>query len=244
MRIHPLLKWFGSKWSATKSGKYPAPEHNQIFEPFAGGAGYALNYCDRQVTIYDRDPLLQVLWRWMIQKATSEQVLAIPVGLPVGTDITSLPDLSIGQALLLKHWQRTNNVGDCFTISPWGASPGQWTANTRARVAEEIHAIKHWKVEECQWDQPGTYFVDPPYQYNYQYRLKGFDYDKLKKQVDCLPSTSQIIACEAACPKTGSVPNYLPFVESHSQVTSRRKTANNHHSRELIYVRSGKEVTQ
>ncbi len=143
MRVGPLFKWFGSKWSAAKRGNYPTPEHDIIFEPFAGGAGYSLNYCEKQVILDDNNPLLSELWSWLINEATTDAVLAIPLDLPEGTDIRTV-GLTRGQQLLLKHWQRTNNVGPCMTISPWGNKPGQWTANTRARVSEEIHAVKHW----------------------------------------------------------------------------------------------------
>jgi hypothetical protein len=47
----------------------------------------------------------------------------------------------------------------------------------------------------------------------------------------------QIIACEAICPKTGSVPYYLPFVFFQERITSRRKQTENHHSKELVYLR-------
>lgn len=234
MRIGPMFKWFGSKWSATKRGSYRAP-NGPIFEPYAGGAGYSLNYCDRQVTIWERNPMLRLLWGWLIKDATPAAILDIPVGTPVGTAIESL-NLSIGQATLLKHWQRTNNVGNCWTISPWGNKPGQWTANTRARVAEQVTAIKHWTLAEPTFDVPGTYFIDPPYQYNYGYGFKDFDYQQLCALILKIPIGSRIIACEAACQKTGRIPDYLPFVVSHRQVTSRRKISQSHHSAELSYI--------
>lgn len=240
MRIGPLFKWFGSKWSAARRGVYPAPLHKRIIEPFAGGAGYSLNHCDRDVTIYDADPNLKRLWPWLIKHATSAVVLEIPVGLPTGTDIRSL-GLTEGQALLLKHWQRTNNVGDCWATSPWGTKPGQWTVNTRARVAEELHAIKHWKFSQYDAndvDAVATWFIDPPYQHNYRYRkgLPDFDHHALGDVIRRMSWSAQIICCEAVG-KDGAEPDYLPFQPSHKQVTSRRKASQSHHSRELVFVR-------
>lgn len=241
MRIGPLFKWFGSKWQSAR--RYPEPEHETIIEPFAGGAGYSLNYCDRNVFVADSDPNLFELWSWLIWGASSGDVRDIPIGVPAGTDIRTL-NLNRGQQLLFKHWQRTNNVGDCWTISPWGHLPGQWTANTRARVAEEIHAVKHW-LTFCTIDQPwsglgpATWFIDPPYQYNYRYRgdLPAFDHAGLAHDVGTIDPASQVIACEAVCKNTGLVPDYLPFVHSHESVTSRRKVTQSHHSSEVIYVR-------
>src|SRR6478736_7033269 len=124
-KISPLFKWFGSKWQSAK--RYPVPKHDIIVEPFAGGAGYSLNYCDRRVVLWEEDPNLVKLWKWLINSATDQDIMAIPIGVDPGTDIREL-GLGAGQELLLKHWQRTNNVGDCWTISPWGNLPGQWTA--------------------------------------------------------------------------------------------------------------------
>ena len=237
MKIGPLFKWFGSKWQSAKH--YPVPEHSRIFEPFAGGAGYSLNYCDRQVTLEEKDPNLLALWFWLINEATEATIRAIPVGLPVGTDIHKL-ELSTGQALLLKHWQRTNNVGDCTTISPWGDKPGQWTESTRSRVAEQHQAVRHWQilgVTTYAVEYPATVFVDPPYQYNYRYRasLPEISYTTLGARCRQLVDHGcQVIVCEALG-KNGERPAWLPFRDSHSSVTSRRKETQSHHSREMIW---------
>ena len=230
----PLFKWFGSKWLA--STLYPPPEHDTIFEPFAGSAGYSLRHHEKKIVLWEGNEQLEQLWRWLIGPAKTSDVLAMPIGIPEGTDIRDL-GLSRGQALLLKHWQRTNNVGDCWTISPWGNKPGQWTANTRARVAEELHAVKHWQVHRIAYKTPGTYFLDPPYLYNYRYRFKDdFSHKALVYDISTIPKKSQIIVCEAACQKTGRVPKYLPFKPFGSRITSRRKKTENHHSKEYLYV--------
>lgn len=236
MKIGPLFKWFGSKWSGSRY--YPCPLYSTVVEPYAGGAGYSLNHCDRTILLYDINANVAALWRWLIDFGSKhpKDILDIPVNVPVGTDIRTL-GLTVGQELLLKHWQRTNNLGNCWTISPWGNKPGQWTANTRARVAEEVTAIAHWTfLSEPPTLGPGyTYFIDPPYQYNYQYGIKGFDWASLGSKILSTPG-SQFIVCEAMCPKTGRLPDWLPFVHFRRQVTSRRKARNNHHSAELLYT--------
>jgi hypothetical protein len=205
-----------------------------IFEPFAGSAGYALRHYEKQVQIYESNQYLAGLWKWLIGSATSDLIRAIPIDLPEGTDIQAL-DLEKGQKLLLKHWQRTNNYGDCWTISPWGNKPGQWTANTRARVAEQFEAVRHWSFAPVFYNMPGTYFIDPPYLYNYRYGAKTFDHVALASTLSQIPHPYQIVACEALCPKTGKRPHYLPFADFRSVVTSRRKTENHHHSNELLF---------
>ena len=80
-----------------------------------------------------------------------------------------------------------------------------------------------------------TWFIDPMYQYNYQYRNKiGHNYVELGRLAQLL--RGQVIVCEAVCQKTGRVPDWLPFVEFGSSVTSRRKAEQNHHSKELIWT--------
>jgi hypothetical protein len=233
----PLFKWFGSKWLSSKT--LPAPIHDTIIEPFAGGAGYSLRYSSHKVLICESDTHISKLWAWLIREATEATIREIPLGVPEGTDIRTL-GLNAGQQLLLKTWQRTNNVGDCWTISSWGNKPGQWTANTRARVASEVGAVKHWEVRsdglatlrEC--SQAATWLVDPPYQYNYQYKSKPLDYQELGILIQ--KQSGQKIVCEAICPRTGAVPDWLPFTFFGERVTSRRKADNNHHSKELIWV--------
>ncbi len=233
----PLFKWFGSKWLSSKT--LPKPEYETIIEPFAGGAGYSLRYASHKVTLCETDPHLKVLWRWLIAGATEDEIRQIPINVPEGTDIRSL-GLSKGAETLLKTWQRTNNVGDCWTISPWGNKPGQWTANTRARVAAEFGEVAHWCLSESggldllSSKREATWFIDPPYQYNYQYRSLPVDYTRLAALVR--DNAGQRVVCEALCAKTSARPTWLPFADFGSRITSRRKPENNHHSRELIWV--------
>ncbi len=245
--LHPLFKWFGSKWSLAK--RLPLPECDTIIEPFAGGAGYSLRHHEHFVTIAETDKHIHALWRWLIDDATESLIREIPINLTEGADIRTF-GLSAGQATLVKSWQRTNNIGDCWTVSPWGNKPGQWTANTRARVSEEVAAIKHWRLaydgfrlleEGCEMEaraSAATWLIDPPYEFNYQYR-QDFDHTRLHHLARRLPG--QIIACEAREPKTGRMPEWLPFRDFTRSITSRRAKGNHTHSSELIWTQSVKE---
>ncbi len=234
-RLHPLFKWYGSSWSSAKHYPAPIPGYT-IFEPFAGSAGYSLNHYEHKCVLWEINPRLQELWCWLIYVAQPDDIRQIPLNVPEGTDIRTL-GLSWGQSLLLKNWQRTNNVSECWTISSWGNKSGQWVGNCRARVADEVMAIKHWEFRQPTWTEQGTYLCDPPYIFNYNYGIKNFDYQKLVDDIGKVPQGSLVIASEAACKVTNKIPDYLPFTFSHSQVTSRRKAENNHHSRELVYAR-------
>lgn len=258
----PLFKLFGSKWTSSKY--YPAPKFDTIIEPFAGSAGYSLRHFNKNVILAEADGHVHNLWYWLINIATESDIREIPLGLPIGTDIRTI-GLNMGQMLLLKNWQRTNNVGNCFTVSPWGNLSGQWTENTRSRVASEFHLIKHWKIKtgafdtrdyEVPWTdvdnwtswstdaldllkdknlpKESTWFIDPPYEFNYKYKSGPLEYPQLGKDIQAL--SGQVIVCEAICTKTNQTPSWLPFVDFKKTVTSRRKQTNNHHSRELIYI--------
>lgn len=230
MKIGPLFKWFGSKWQSAKH--YPPPVHGSIVEPYAGGAGYACNYPDRDVLLFEADPLLIELWRWLITECTPATVREIPLKI-AGVDIRTL-GLSRGQTLLLKHWTNTNSQGAPWVPHAWAEKPGQWTENTRSRVADQIGAIKHWKIGGS-LPNVATWFIDPPYQHNHQYKIKHFDFAGLGRFVQRIPPENQVIVCEARG-KQGQLPDWLPFVDSHRSVTSRRKAEQSHHSNELVYL--------
>jgi len=232
-RVGPFFKQFGSKWSAAKL--YPEPEWSSIIEPFAGGAGYACLYPTKNVVLYDTDENLSALWRWLIKEATPGLIRAIPLHTQEGTDIRTM-NLLPGQQLLLKHWQRTNNVGNCWTISAWGNMPGQFTESTRSRLADQIGAIKHWSFAQPDYSKSATWFFDPPYQSNYAYRQPLIDFSALAILVKSL--YGQVIVCEG-----GESPNWLPFKPLATRVTSRRTASNNHHCKEWIWTSSRVALT-
>jgi hypothetical protein len=43
-----------------------------IIEPFAGSAGYATGYPDREVVLVERAPHIAALWRWLISASVDE----------------------------------------------------------------------------------------------------------------------------------------------------------------------------
>ncbi len=233
----PLFKCFGSKWLSSKH--LPEPEYDTIVEPFAGGAGYSLRHYEKDVILFEKDAHVRELWQFLIGEATESIIRDIPIDVPEGTDIRTL-DLRPGAALLLKYWQRTNNVGNCWTISSWGHLPGMWTANCRARIAEEHQAIKHWAVSNysdglrsfVSITKPVTWLVDPPYEFNYKYRQPVIDYHDLAEK--CLSATGQVIVCEATDPETGTVPSWLPFQPWAKRINSRRGNGRRSYSMELL----------
>ena len=236
--MKPVFKYFGSKNTAAK--RYPAPRHSVVLEPFAGGLGYSLHHFDCIDRIYARDiGKCQELLR-AISEITCEEISSIPLGLPVGVDIRLLgADLGFGwrAQLLLRSWQRTN--GWCWSTSAWCNLPGQWTATTKARLLVDIPKLQRKLVVVD--DLPAfasredvTWFIDPPYQYNYAYGVKDFDYEKLAE--DVLTYRGQVIAVEGEG-KHGERPSYLPFVSAFStQQTMARGRHTGKVSNELVFL--------
>jgi hypothetical protein len=236
----PLVKWFGSKWA--HSAYMPKPIGDVVIEPFAGSACYSTRHFRKDVILAECHNALRETWKWLTGPASRAEIESIPVELSVGADLRQM-GLSSGQELLLKHWQRTNNVSNCFTVSPWGNKPGQWTESTRSSVANAVEQIKHWRIEREGFDllegplaaDPAvTWFIDPVYKYNYNYGIKNFGHGRLAAAVNNIRGF--VIVCEATCPKTGAKPDYLPFHKFSKMITSRRAAGANNYSEELLYI--------
>lgn len=80
--------------------------------------------------------------------------------------------------------------------NPWG----YWGDSVRARIADQVSAIRHWTVIEGDYtDAPtdeATYFVDPPYdnKAGSHYRVKFKGHTALGDW--CRTRPGQVIACE------------------------------------------------
>src|SRR6185503_9139699 len=79
MKLNRFFSFFGSKWKI--GNRYPPPEHDTIIEPFAGSAGYATNYADRKVILFEANPIIYGVWSWLI-KATPREILRLPPHVP------------------------------------------------------------------------------------------------------------------------------------------------------------------
>lgn len=202
--LKPFWRYFGGKWRAAPH--YPKPRYDTIIEPFAGAAGYALRYPERQVILVERYHVVAEIWRWLIA-ATPDDVMAVP--LVESTD--DLPsDTPDGARWLVGFCLNSATTSPCRTLSAgrrkrqaMGRGYDGWGENWRARVASQVNAIKHWKVIEGDyWEAPdveGTWFVDPPYVRmgkHYRHGSKDIDYDNVAAW--CRWWRGQVIVCEAA----------------------------------------------
>lgn len=197
MKLSPFFKYFGSK--ARSAHLYPAPRYDVIREDFCGGAGYSLNYPERRVILRDSDERVVRIWRFLIA-ATPDEIMALPLMDP-GQSIHSL-DVSDDARLFLSCCVNTSAFRNVLTQWKNGQNDGLWGEKWRAKVASQVNAIKHWRVEHGSYvDSPNdecTRFVDPPYEALAEHyktsRAAPIDYNHLGQW--CKSRHGQTIVCE------------------------------------------------
>lgn len=230
--MRPFFKFYGGKWrDAVKN--YPAPEHKTVVEPFAGSAGYSVRYHDRNVVLYDLDPVICGVWDYLI-KVTPAEVLAIP-DVPEGGTVADL-DIPQEARWLVGFWLNAGSAGPCLRPSSWmrsGIQPGTfWGTRARRTIASQVEGIRHWRIVNASFEEAkegaATWFVDPPYQQagkHYRFGSKGLDFQRLGEW--CKSRQGQVIACE------GPGADWLPF----SPLADIRSTRPGRWAKEVAWIR-------
>jgi hypothetical protein len=230
MTLRPFWCYYGGKNRAAHW--YPAPEHDTIVEPFAGAAGYACRYPDRQVILVDANPIICGVWRYLIA-STPEEILQLP-DIPKDGTVDDLPICQEGQ-WLAGFWCNKANVRPMRTESVFSrystrrGHVGGWSSFTRQRIASQVDRIKHWQVIEGDYttapDIEATWFIDPPYNnkagFYYPHQPQSFD----KLGAWCRARQGLAIVCE----NKGA--RWLPFKD-----LKNIKNTNNMGSAEVIWI--------
>jgi len=203
--LRPFFSYFGGKW--TLAPHYPAPGiGDQIVEPFAGSAGYATRYPDREVILVERAPLIAALWRWLT-KVSVDEVMGLPLD---PSDIKSLPQEA---RWLIGFWCARGRCRPARTLGSAWLRSGKWPTSfwgksARARIAEQVTAIRHWQIIEGDYtaapDVDAVWFVDPPYVGARHYLARVDSYPALGGW--CRSRKGTVIVCE----QDGA--DWLPFV--------------------------------
>lgn len=213
-RCDPLFNFFGSK--TRKIGRYTAPHPGQhIIEPFAGSASFARRYYRNPVTLIEKDPVIAELWRWLI-KSNAQDVLDLPL---MGDDPTqTVQDLGLdpGPSALIGFWIKAAQAVPGIRRNGWGTTVGDvvgfWGPRCRQRVADNIHKVNHWTIQESGYheapmDPTAHYFIDPPYQdagKAYKYGANLLDFEALGNW--CREIPGHVTVCENAGAR------WLPFI--------------------------------
>lgn len=171
-------------------------------EPFAGAAGYATRYADRNIVLVEKDPMVAALWRYLVT-VNGREILALP-DIPLGGTVDDL-DAPAEARSLIGFWLNKGAEAPRKSPSSWmrsGIRPDSyWGPSVRERLAWQVERIRHWRVIEGSYEQAppvkATWFVDPPYAAaGRHYRIRFGDYDALADW--CRSRSGQVIVCENA----------------------------------------------
>lgn len=233
MRLRSFFCFYGGKHRI--AARYPAPEHANIIEPFAGSAGYATLYHDRNVTLVEKDERIAALWQYLTRVKPAE-VLSLPlVGLDESLDDIVAPSEAKS---LIGFWLQPGTSAPGLRPSTWmrqGRNPWcHWGPAVRERIAVQVESIRHWRVIcgdfEAAPDVEATWFIDPPYQVagkHYRCKMAPADFERLAGWA----RTRRGLAI--VCENDGAA--WLPFEPF---VVAKANQANNggKRSREAIYI--------
>lgn len=225
----PFWLYYGGKFRIAP--KYPVPEYRTIIEPFAGAAGYATRFPDRDVILIDENPIIANLWKWLIRVSPSDIRK-----LPLLKEGQTIKELSICQEAkwLLGFWVSTGCAEPCQQASTRMKDDAKlrhhWGGRIREKIARQVQYIRHWKIKEGSYrsapDIKAMWFVDPPYQkagYRYKHSSTILDFDSLATW--CMARKGTTVVCE----NEGA--SWLPF-QSFCKATSQHKDV----SEEVIFI--------
>jgi hypothetical protein len=200
MGLSSLFHFFGSKWRIAPH--YPRPKHDILIEPFAGAAGYALLHYERQVKLYDANPVIVGVWEFLI-KSSPEDILKLPLDFD-DLDV-DCPELSQEAKWFIGFWINGATARPATRWSSWARNAHKtkslyWGPVARQLVANAVPKIKHWTVGKVlNYDQVpnevATWFIDPPYHLGGRsYVRQVHSYAHLGEW--CQTRLGQVIACE------------------------------------------------
>jgi site-specific DNA-adenine methylase len=218
MKLSPFFKYFGSKFKSAKL--YQPPRHDLIIEPFAGSAGYSLNYPERDVVLYDADERVIRIWNYLI-RATADEIMAIPLMEP-GQDIATV-DTTEDARLLLSCLVNTSPFRGGMCKQEW-IDNTYWGNFRRSQIAKNVSKIRHWRAECLRYadleNRAATWFIDLPYiGFPGAYRenkANPIDFEHLGQW--CRSRQGQVIVCE----QEGAT--WLPFRYLGRASATRNKT--------------------
>lgn len=195
-----MFYYYGRKKQIARH--YPKPQCDVIVEPFAGAAAYSLHsdHWRRQVVLVEKDPRVARVWRWLINEATPEEILAMP-DLKVGEKTSEFLHIVHAATKMAFHYK---------TLKVTAVVERNWEISKRI-MAKNVHKVKHWQLIEGDYTQApdveATWFIDPPYKgapgEGYAFGSGMMDYDALARW--SMERQGQLINCE------GPFGDYLPF---------------------------------
>lgn len=206
--MKPFFPFYGSKWNIARH--YPAPRHDLVVEPFAGGAGYACFYDCPKVTLLDADPIIAGVWQYLMKAAPAE-VLALPNMPEVGDHVDNY-QIPQEAKWLIGFWLNRGSSQPKKSRTAYSARTDRaqlnWGQRAKERIASQQHMLAGWTVTNVPFrdapDVEATWFIDPPYGDKGRfYRVKFNDFESLGLWTRTRCGT--VITCE------GPGATWLPF---------------------------------
>jgi site-specific DNA-adenine methylase len=230
MRLKPFFYFYGGKHRAAP--RYPKPIYNTIIEPFAGSAGYSVRYYEKNIQLYDADPVICGVWDYLI-KVKSEEILKLPL------IVNHIDDHDLIQEAkwLVGFWLNKATTRPSKTPSLWirnGVRPNSgWGQVIRERIASQVDYIRHWKIFNCSYENlentEATWFIDPPYEKaGTFYKCQVDSYEELAEF--CKSRMGQVMVCEN---EGASWLPFQPFAIIKSSTSKRGKGF----TREAIWIK-------
>lgn len=216
--MRPFFPYYGSKWNMARY--YPRPSEHHVIEPFAGGAGYATFYDAKRATLFDADPIVCGVWRYLLS-TTPAEIMALPEMPEVGDSVDnySLPD---GAKWLIGFWLNRGSAQPKKSRTAYSARTDKaqlnWSRRAKERIAAQLPNIRGWHIEHESYEvipnYRATWFVDPPYGDKGKFYRVGFS-DHAALGDWCKRRLGQVIAC------AGPGETWLPFLQLGSFKTSK-----------------------
>lgn len=234
-KLFRFFSYYGSKHGLVS--KYPPPYYDEIIEPFAGSAGYSTLYWQKRIHLFDLDPVIVGLWKYLINISKAE-LLKIPiVNSWDASELNNWPEETrwlVGLNLCMGQPKPFNKQ------TSWAETRARssWSEEVRFKLANQVDKIRHWTITHGDYHKSEsigkrTLFIDPPYigaaGNKYNFGSSGIDYVELGRW--CRSLSGQIIVTE------GGNADWLPFDHlcyAHTSAT-RNKACEGNRSRELIY---------
>lgn len=204
--LRPFFKGFGSKYRNTQRGIYPSPLYKTIIEPFARTGSYSLyHYKDKDIILNDLDCNIVEIWNYLKTECSkeidylktiynnddefyNERIVDLKCSDGAKKLIYACGHVSLNISLNARVWTEFNKNRDC---SAWGK-------NYKNRIENQLPYLERFKI--CNVDYRlldtsviCTWFIDPPYQTQNDYRHK-VNFDELCEWI--LKLKGQIIVCE------------------------------------------------
>jgi len=235
-RFKSIFSYYGGK--SRIAHLYPRPEHETIIEPFCGAASYSARWYNRQVHLYDADPITAAIWSFLLDPSALELChRLIPREVEQGQRISEIIPRDAPEGLL-RLLQSEANVGTQGArgihdqITKLGAGNFK---RLLPKLEYWLPRISHWRFRQHDYREiknvTATWFIDPPYNNpaGQRYRAQIDRYDLLANW--CRARLGQVIVCE----NDGA--EWLPFepLVQRIGVTSRYQKSK---AMEAVYVQT------